>query len=1031
MATTADAKKADWENPAFIGENKEPAHGTLVPYADEAAARKAVPEASPWYRSLNGDWKFHWVAKPADRPRKFHKPDFDDSAWAVLPVPSNWEMHGYGVPIYTNIPYPFPADPPRIPHDNNPVGSYRTSFDVPEAWDGRQVFIQFGGVMSAFYLWINGEKVGYSQDSMTPAEFNITKYVKPGRNVLAAEVYRWCDGSYLEDQDMWRLSGIYRDVCLFSTPTVHLRDFEIRAELDDACRDADLRITAKLHNYGDAPAGAHSVEVTLLNGSGKPVGGKPLTSATVSEVPAGRETVARMRLGLLNPAKWTAETPNLYQVLLTLKDADGRVLEVEQCRVGFRKIEIRNGRFLVNGVPIRFRGVNRHEHDPARGKAITVESMLRDIELMKRHNINTVRTSHYPDDPRWYELCSRYGLYVIDEANIESHGMGYDLDKTLGNKPEWEAAHVARVEAMVERDKNHACIVAWSLGNEAGSGCNFVAAANAIRRLDPTRPIHYERMNEVADFDSYMYPKLHQLKAYAEASPNRAVFMCEYAHAMGNSVGNLQDYWDLIEAYPNLVGGCIWDWVDQALYKTAQDGTTFLAYGGDFGDTPNDGIFCCNGLIHADRRLNPHIHEVKQVYRRVKTVPGAAPGLVRIRNAYDFVSTGFLDGSWQLTVDGEVVQEGPLPHLDLAPGEEREVDLSVAKPELIPGSEALLTVSFALAKDAPWAPRGHVVAWDQFAAPWTAPAAPPVDADDLPAVKLAETDAAFTVTGKTFRVTVGKASGAIESLVSDGEELLASPLVPNFWRAPIDNDNGNKMPSRLGVWRRAGQDRAVAKVAARHLSPQVVEIVVEARLAAEGARLRQAYTVYGSGDVVVGNRLEPGEGLPDIPRLGMQGALPKAFDTLTWYGRGPHESYADRKTGAAVGLYSAAVEDQIHHYVRPQENANKTDVRWLALTDARGAGLLAVGMPLLEGSAWPYTQDDLESAAHDFELPRRDTVTLNLDYRQMGVGGDDSWGAPIHPEYTIPAQPCAWRLRIRPLRPGDVPADLARAVFPE
>ncbi|MDX9973532.1 MAG: glycoside hydrolase family 2 TIM barrel-domain containing protein [FCB group bacterium] len=1009
----------EWEDPTFFERNKEPGHCTLMPFPDADSAATCAPEKSPFRQSLNGLWKFHWVPKPDDRPLDFHRVDYGISEWGRLPVPSNWELHGYGIPIYTNVPYPFPPDPPHLPKDDNPVGSYRTEFTVPEAWAGRQVFIHFAGVQSAFYLWVNGQEVGYSEDSMTPAEFNLTPYLQPGTNVLAVQVFRWCSGSYLEDQDMWRLSGIQREVFLYSTPTLHLRDFHAHPELDNDYRDATLRITAKVRNYGARDAGACTVDAELLNANVAPV------SATIANTPAGEDAVTTMFLAVPNPAKWTAETPNLYTLVLTLKDATGKVIEAESCKVGFRRIEWHGGRFFINGVPIRFRGVNRHEHHPALGKAITYASMVLDITLMKRNNINTVRTSHYPNDPRWYDLCDRYGLYVVDEANIEAHGMGYDLDKTLGNKPEWIAAHVARIERMIERDKNHPSVVIWSMGNESGSGCCFEAAAATIRRLEPSRPVHYERMNEVTDFDSHMYSEPVLLEQQAQMDLNRGVFLCEYAHAMGNSVGNLQDYWDLIESYPNLWGGCIWDWVDQALYKKADDGTVFSAYGGDFGDTPNDGVFCCDGLVQCDRTPNPHLHEVKKVYQRMKVTPVDAPaGKVLVRNKYDFASTGFLQGSWQLTLDGAVVEHGDLPPLDIAPGDEEEVTIPFHKPDAQPGSEVFLKVSFALANDALWAKAGHVVAWDQLEVPFEASTPQAIEA--LPAITVGESEGGIAVESEGVRVIIGKRSGLIESLCIDGRELIAAPLTPNFWRAPIDNDVGCELPLRAKAWRRAGQDREVKSVTVRCLSPEKAEVCVEAALIDGQASLRQTYTVYGSGDIVLESRLEADPSLSEIPLIGLQGTLTGAYNTLTWYGRGPYETYWDRKTGGAIGLHSGSVEKQVHRYVRPQETGNKTDVRWMALTDAEGAGLLAVGLPLLECSAWPFTQEDLEGATHDYLLPRRDTVTLNLNYRQMGVGGDTSWGKRTHEEYTLPAGTYEWRLRLRPLRPGDSPSALSR-----
>jgi len=1010
------AEVPDWENPEMIGQNKEPAHCALMVYPDARAAMEGTREASPFYKLLNGDWKFNWVRKPGDRPVDFYKLDYDVSNWKEIPVPSNWQMHGYGIPIYTNVTYPFPKNPPHLPHDYNPVGSYRTTFTVPGEWTGRQVFIHFDGVKSAFYLWINGEKVGYSQDSMTPAEFNITRYLRDAENVLAAEVCRWSDGSYLEDQDMWRLSGIYRDVYLFSTPAVHVRDFFVRSDLDERYKDASLRATVKIRNYGAEVAGAHTVDATLLGPTGTPVGNDPLMSQTVSDITARGEAVLEMVASVVNPLKWSAETPNLYTVLLTLKDGEGRVVEVERCAIGFRKVEIKENQLFVNGASIKIKGVNRHEHDPDHGRAIPLSRMIQDIKLLKQNNINTVRTSHYPDQPVWYDLCDRYGIYLIDEANIESHGMGYKLDETLGNNPVWEKAHVARVTSMVERDKNHPSVIIWSMGNEAGSGCNFDAASAAARKIDPARPIHYERYNEIADIHSEMYARIIHLEKYAKGEPVKPFILCEYAHAMGNSVGNLQDYWDVIEAYPCLIGGCIWDFIDQGLRKEAPDGTEFWAYGGDYGDEPNDGNFCCNGIVQPDRRPNPPLHEVKKVYQNVKVEPiDLVAGKVRVRNKYDFLALDFLERSWELLQDGEVIQRGTLPVLSIEPKAVQEVTVPFKTPEPTPGAEYFLKVTFSLAEDTSWAERGHVVAWDQFQVPFEVPPVSAIGVAAMPDVTLRESSRAITVSGKDFVLIVGKASGAIESFEYRGAQLISGPLEPNFWRAPIDNDRGNGMPKRLGVWRSAGPERRLVSIEATQLAPQVAKITADMILPTGNSKYRSIYTVHGSGEVVVDNAFEPGKRLPDLPRFGMQMAMPDEFNTVRWYGRGPHESYWDRKTSAAVGLYSGSVEELIHPYIRPQENANRTDVRWVAFTNSDGIGLLAVGMPVLNFSAWPYTMWDLEEATHNYQLPGREYITVNLDHKQMGVGGDNSWGARTHRQYTLPAKSYGYMFRLTPI----------------
>ena len=1026
---------AEWENPEVFGRGKETAHCTLLPYADAEEAIVGTREACPYYKSLNGKWKFKWVRKPDERPVDFYKTDYDVSGWDETNVPSNWQMEGYDIPIYTNARYPFRANPPYIQKEYNPVGSYRTTFRIPKEWRGREVFLHFAGVNSAFYLWVNGEWIGYSEDSRTPAEFNITKFLRKGENILAAEVYRWSDGSYLEDQDMWRMSGIYRDVFLFSTPRVHLRDFFVRCDLDKDYQDAVLKVTAYVRNYSEKAAEKHTVEVSLLDSKGTFIGGDVLMKGQVKNLAGGAESVLEMDAKVSNPAKWTAETPNLYIVLLKLKDERKEVIEVERCSFGFRKVELKNGQMLVNGRAILIKGVNRHEHDPNVGQAIPFSRMLEDVRLMKQNNINAVRTSHYPNDPRWYELCDKYGLYLIDECNLETHGLMWMLPRDV---PEWKAACMDRMERMVERDKNHPSVIIWSLGNESGYGTTHDAMADYARKRDPTRLVHFmdldDRMADLpcSDIVCPMYAFIEQMVEYAKVNRPKPLIQCEYAHAMGNSVGNLQDYWDVIERYEQLQGGFIWDWVDQGIFKYTTDGRKYWAYGGDFGDIPNDDNFCCNGLVQPDRRPNPSLYEVKKVYQYIKAEPvDLSEGKIRVQNKYDFISLDFADIFWELAADGEVVQRGTLGRLSLEPKQEQEATVPFEMPKPVAGAEYRLKTSFSLAGDALWAKRGHVVAWDEFEIPLEAQASSEANISEMNEVELQRSSEAVTIEGKDFTITIGGKSGAIESLTYGGKELIASPLIPNFWRVPTDNDDGNGMLRRLGVWRQAGPDRTITGITAEQLKPQVVRVEVAALLPAGGCGYRCVYTVFGSGDVVVESSIQPAEAkLPELPRFGMQMAIPADFNQMSWYGRGPHETYWDRKTGAAVGLYSGLVETLIHQYVRPQENGNRTDVRWVTLTNSQGVGLLAVGEPVLEVSAWPYTMEDLEGAKHTYEPQPRKTITVNLDYKQMGVGGDNSWGARTHPEYTLPYGVYSYRFRLRPYSPsmGKV-RDLARRQF--
>ncbi|HEX8187478.1 MAG TPA: glycoside hydrolase family 2 TIM barrel-domain containing protein, partial [Pyrinomonadaceae bacterium] len=804
----------DWENPRVFNVNKEPARSTFVPYADEAAARRGAPAfapgaapapGSPFVMSLNGRWKFNWVKEPSARPVDFYRPEFDVSSWKEIRVPANWEFEGYGTPIFLNITYPFKRDAPKVmgepPRDwttygeRNPVGSYRRTFGVPEGWAGRETFLVLRGVNSACYVWVNGRKVGYSEDSRLPAEFNVTKYVRPGQNTVAVEVYRFSDGSYLEDQDFWRLSGIFRDVELVSRAPLHVRDFYARTTFDGEYRDARLALNVKVRNAGASPE-KFTLQARLFDAKGAAVGA-PLSAARAAD--AGGEVSLDLSRGVTNPLKWSAEEPNLYTLVLTLKDARGRVLEAVPWRLGFRTSEIRDGRILVNGRPVSIKGVNRHEHDPDLGQVTTREMMLKDILLMKRHNINAVRTSHYPNDERWYHLCDEYGLYVQDEANVESHGYGSNERQRVSDSEDFTDAHVERVRRTVERDKNHASIFLFSLGNEAGWGRNLEAARAWVKANRPELVLVYEGGASVhSDAFNPMYTKPQNLVKYWEQKgEGKPFYLVEYAHALGNSVGNLQEYWDVLESRPNFHGGFIWDWVDQTFRKKTADGRDLWAYGGDYGDRPNDGNGG-DGLVFADRRAQPELEEVKKVYQFVKVEPvDLGAGRVRVRNKHIFADLSYAEGSWELAEDGNVIRRGKLPRLRTAAGQSEEVTLPLRRPAPRPGAEYFLKVTFALAADTPWAKRGHVVAWDQFALPYGGRAVPARDAASAPALAVEEKADSVILRGPRFLARVGKASGALEAYEVDGRALVAGALAPNYWRAPIDNDRGNQMAKRL------------------------------------------------------------------------------------------------------------------------------------------------------------------------------------------------------------------------------------------
>ena len=1104
------------------------------------------------------------------------------------------------------------------------------------------MFLRFDGVASAFYVWVNGEKVGFSKDSRTSAEFNITKHLRSGENLLAVEVYRYSDGSYLECQDFWRLSGIFRDVALRSTAGLTVRDFQVNTDLDEQYKDAQLKVQAKVHNYG-AEAGAAVVEMALLDDTGPRI--VPPVQQQV-QASAGGESDATLTAKVANPAKWSAESPYLYLLLLTLKDAKGQVIEVIPANVGFRKVEIKDGELLLNGRAVLFKGVNRHEHDPDRGQAITAASMIKDLELMKQFNINAVRTCHYPDQPIWYDLCDLYGIYLIDEANIESHGMGYG-EKSLAKNPDWLAAHLDRTQRMVERDKNHPSVVIWSLGNEAGFGPNFVATSKWIHERDPSRPVHYERAGDdpATDIICPMYSPPQELEKYASKPRTRPLIMCEYAHAMGNSTGDLWSYWNLIYSKKHLQGAFVWDWVDQGLrtkvppkyvvkdkgphgfegtfsgdpglradtdglrrgtvlfpsapeldlvgplslevsvmplapkdhspflakgdtqwalkqtgdhleffvfgsdsdgkngwvaataplpdkwYKEwhrltgvfdgrelrlyidgkqagkkefagriasnrypvgigrdAERGRTadalirdarvysrplseeevakpegrsperlvlwadlrdvteskwtgptpcpgaYWAFGGDFGPpgTPSDQNFCCNGLVSADRVPHPGLYEVKKVYQYVHAKPvDLAKGEVEIKNWYDFTNLqDIAECVWRVQADDKVVQEGKLD-LQLAPRETKAVQVPVKPITPEADVEYFLDLSFRLKEDRPWANKGHELAWEQFKLPAELRHGP-ADLRKMPPLTVNPGTAdTYVIAGDNAWVL--NVHGRLVSWKYKGTELIKAPPQPDFWRAPTDNDRGNNMPTRLGAWRRAGQTWRFTHSQALQSSPQYWGYQATYDLPDVRSWYELTYYFYGSGDVVItGNFTPRGDKLPDLPRFGMQMAMPGTFDTITWFGPGPQETYCDRRD-ARVGLYSGKVADQFCvNYTEPGESGNKVDVRWAAMTNSQGVGLLAVGMPLLSVNALPFTTEDLEGPEHPYQITPREFITLNLDLKQMGVGGDDSWGALPHEEYRI--KPAAYEYSFR-LRAFDTakesPAALAKTVPPQ
>jgi len=1013
----------DWENPLLTGINNEPPHATFFPYNSEEAALKNDWISSPDVLLLNGIWKFQWSENPGEKPEEFYLDSFDVSEWKNINVPSTIEIQGYGYPVYTNSGYEFEhlmkPDPPYVPHDYNPVASYKRDFFLPDKWKGRQVFLRFEAVKSFVYVYLNGQKIGMGKDGKTPVEFNITKYILEGTNTLAVEVYRWCDGSYLECQDMWRMSGINRDVYLYSTPEISIRDFFAIGDLADNYENGLLKLTAIIKNFDKSQGFNGKLSVLMYESKDSE---KPFINETIPvNVGINTEDTFTYTKKIPDPRKWSAELPNLYHLVIVLKDNEGDIIETTGCRIGFRTSEVKNGLFLVNGVPVRLKGVNRHESDPATGHWISKERMIQDIKMMKEANINTIRTCHYPDDPFWYDLCDEYGLYVIDEANIESHGMGYDPGKTLGNKPVWMKAHLDRTIRMFERDKNHPSVIIWSLGNEAGNGCNFIVTYEWLKQRDKSRPTQYERAEQAYNTDIFcpMYWGIWDLEFYGYTRQLRPLIMCEYAHSMGNSTGNLQDYWDVIEKYPQLQGGCIWDWADQGLYAKDSTGREYWAFGGDFGpaNVPSDGNFMCNGLVWPDRKPHPAYWEVKKVYQYVKFSPSdlSVPSLEVINN-YDFYDLSGTGIEWEITANGKQICSGKLPGFTLNPKDKKAISFPVQQIAILPGTEYFLNVYLKTTSPMGLFGTGHALASGQFALPW-AQLSEDVFQPDQPSLTWTSNNNSIGITGKDFFLQFDKITGTIASYKFNGTEIINRGPLPNFRRAPTDNDIGNRMFDRCKIWFDASENRTVSSVDIKSIREEI-QIVVNFEFPGIQNKESVIYQVIPSGEIKVTSTIIPtGEKVPDLPRFGLNMQINAKFQKVAWFGRGPWENYWDRNTSAFIGWYESSVEDQFTPYVRPQENGYKTDVRWVSLENDK-LGIRFSGDPYICFSALPYTYDDMKGfkqcCKHLNDLESKNFVDLNIDYRQMGVGGDDSWGAQTHKKYTLPAKEYSYTFTIKP-----------------
>ncbi len=1033
LAIPSFGQQPEWQNQRINQQNREPAHASFIPYASESGALKKQ-QSHERRHSLNGKWKFNWAKNPASRPLNFYQTEYDYSQWTEIDVPGSWELQGFDAPIYTDTRYPFPPNPPFVPTDYNPVGSYITTFTVPENFNDYDIFLSFSGVESAFYCWLNGEYIGYSEDSRLPAEFLITKKLRHGKNKLAVEVYRYSDGSYLEGQDYWKYSGIERDVRLIARPKIRVKDFEVKAGLTNEWQDGTFDLQIKLDNRSNIKEA--SVQIKVLDN------GKELVT-TVLKPSSNQDSILSFAQTFPAVKAWSAETPFLYTLVVNTLDKKGHVSESFVQRFGFRDVAIKYGMLHVNGVPILIKGVNRHEHDMHTGRTLTIESMVNDIRLMKQFNINAVRCCHYPNYEEWYELCDEYGLYLVDEANLESHGMDHSDLKTLANLDGWDIPFMERMERMVERDKNCTAIITWSLGNESDYGKHFETIYKWTKKRDPGRPVQYEGggVKGVSDIYCPMYARIWHLQQWANQRQDRPLILCEYAHAMGNSVGNLNDYWNLIYKYDNLQGGFIWDWVDQTFAIKDEKGNAIQAFGGDMGfvGIVNDSNFCANGLVAADRQLHPHIWEVKKVYQYIAFEPVPFTiNRIKITNRHDFLSSDVYNYRWQIKADGQIVYEGALVVPAIAPHQSAEVTLPFSKIPSAPDTEYFLHLGAYTRNEKYLVPAEYLAASEQWILPTVASNEAPKEIKQGKVQILHEDNASVSLYAGSVNFTFSKQNGEITSYKQSGQELLQAGLRPNFWRALTDNDVANELGKRASFWQNAGDQLLLTDFTVKQSDKAGEMLVTSSYLLPDSvSKCQIVYLLLPDGVCKVSFTFLPGnKNLPEIPRLGMRMILDESFDQMTWFGRGPHESYWDRKSSADIDLYKKTVWEQYHPYVRAQETANKTDVRWVALQDKSGNGLLVrCAETPLSVSAWNFPIEAIRyypsaiKHIHGGSIEKQPMVWLNLDYKQMGVGGDNTWGAQTHPEYTITPIKQSYSLYLIPLSSGDDPVIKSKYAF--
>ncbi len=1032
-----------WEEPRVCEINRDRSRATAYSFSTIDDALTGDREKSTRYKNLDGKWDFYFAMKPSDAPKDFYKQRV--SGWKKIDVPSNWEMEGYDKPIYKSSVYPFrPINPPFVPQDYNPVGSYQRTFTVPDNWKDMNITLHFGGVSSAFTVWLNGKFVGYGEDSCLPSEFNITAYLQKGENVLSVQVFRWSDGAYLEDQDHWRVSGIQREVYMMAEPKLRIADVFYQTKLDKDYKDAIFSIRPRLDNLTGDTVKNILFKAQLFDAENKPVFQQPLSITADSIINESWPRLDNVKFGLLekrvkNPLKWSDETPNLYTLVVSLQDTTGAVLEAKSFKVGFRSIEFdkKTSKLLINGKLTYLYGINRHDHDPIKCKALTRADIERDVRQIKAFNFNCIRTSHYPNDPYFYDLCDKYGILVMDEANLETHGLG----GKLSNDPQWTNAHLERLTRMVERDKNHPCVIIWSLGNEAGSGPNHAAMAGWVHDFDITRPVHYEPaqgspavegykdMSKLpntgrlpnpidqyyVDMVSRFYPSIPFIYDLLEfPGDNRPIIFVEYSHSMGNSTGNMKELWDIFRSHPRFIGGCIWDYKDQGLLKTDSAGTKYYAYGGDFGEKYHDGNFCINGIAAPDGRPKAAMYECKHVYQPLAcSWANSSKYLVRIQNRHASLNSDVYDISLYIMQDGKIIKKIPVPALHLRAQKDTIISIQSYIPKFKENCEYFANINFSLKTTKPWADKGYIIASDQLSL------SSPLNNKPVEGLfrnaEIHESQTDFICSGKNYQIKFSKQTGALYSYIWNGKEQIFSPLLPHFTRPLTDNDEkGWKPQIHLKEWYDANPVLKEISEQKNSEGQNYIRSVWE--VIPNKATVNVLYKINQNGCIKTDYQLHITDSLPHIPEVGMQGGIKNDYRMISWYGRGPLENYVDRRTGFDVGIYKKDIQNFMEPYVMPQENGNRTDVRWMYLSNSQNEGVLIVADSLLSMNAWPYTEDNINTAKHTNELKESGYITLNIDLKQMGVGGNDSWSPVAQPleKYQIPATDYQYSFYILP-----------------